>query len=143
MTSHAPAEGFVGSEVEINRGETGIRILLTLLFAFVRGIVDSVVWVIVLFELLWTLMTKQAPSPRLRELANRIVAFEYRIGRYLTYNEGNVPFPFSEFPSEVEPSTWTPDQSEREALGLNDDWAGADVHTSWDGDRTDEGVDRD
>ena len=109
----------------------GIRILLTILFAFVRGIVDSVLGLIVLVELLWTLITRQAPSLRLRELANRVVAFEYRIGRYLTYNEGSVPFPFSEFPREIEPSTWSPDMSEREALGLRNEWEDADVRTSW------------
>ena len=116
---------------EIDRGETGIRILLTILFAFVRGLLDSLVGLIVIFELLWTLITKQPPSSRLRALANRIVAFDYRIGRYLTYNEGEVPFPFSEFPEEIEPSTWSPDQSEREALGLSNEWEDAQVHTTW------------
>jgi hypothetical protein len=134
MASHAPSDEFAHGPVEIDRGETGIRILLTILFAFVRGIVDSVLGLIVIVELLWTLITKQPPSPRLRELANRIVAFEYRIGRYLTYNEGTVPFPFSEFPQDVEPSTWSPDLSEREALGLRDEWAGAEVRTTWDDD---------
>ncbi|MEE2664825.1 MAG: DUF4389 domain-containing protein [Myxococcota bacterium] len=132
MTSPAQTNDFpdTGSH-EIDRGETGVRILLTILFAIVRGVVDSVLALIVIVELLWTLITKQPPSPRLREFANLIVGFEYRIGRYLTYNEGTVPFPFSEFPQEIEPSTWGPDLSERDALGLSDDWKDADVRSSW------------
>ena len=132
MSSSTETDFQESSTAEIDRSETGIRILLTILFAFVRGVVDSLLGVIVLFELLWTLITRQPPSPRLRELANRVVAFEYRIGRYLTYNEGSVPFPFSEFPREIEPSTWSPDVSEREALGLHDEWADAEVRTTWD-----------
>ena len=93
---------------------------------------DTIVTLLVAFGLLWTLVTKRPPSPRLRELANRIVAFEYRIGRYLTYNEGSVPFPFDEFPEPVEPSTWTSELDERAALGLEDDWRGARVYRSWD-----------
>jgi len=95
--------------------------LLTILFAIVRGVVETVIGLIVIVELLWTLITKQPPSQHLREFANRIVGFEYRIGRYLTYNEGSVPFPFSDFPQEIEPSTWSPDLSEHDALGLSDD----------------------
>jgi hypothetical protein len=132
MTSPAPSDEIQDAGPgEIDRSETGIRILLTILFALVRGVVVSALGLIVIVELLWTLITRQPPSPRLRELANRIVTFEYRIGRYLTYNEGSIPFPFSEFPQEIEPSTWSPDLSEREALGLRDDWDDADVRSSW------------
>ena len=60
-----------------------------------------------MFELLWTLIAKLPPSPQIRALGNRLVAFQYRIGRYMTYNESSVPFPFSEFPAEVEPVKYT------------------------------------
>lgn len=105
-------------EDEVDRGETGIRILLTLLFALIATVIESVIGVIVIFELLWTLLTKQAPSPRVREFANRIISYYYRIGRYLTYNESRVPFPFSDFPAAIEGDAWNPEERESEALGL-------------------------
>lgn len=103
---------------EVDRVDTGIRILLTLLFALAATVIESLIGVIVVFELLWTLLTKQAPSPRVREFANRIISYYYRIGRYLTYNESRVPFPFSDFPAAVEGDAWSPQERESETLGL-------------------------
>ncbi len=64
---------------------------------------ETVLAVVIVFGLLWTLITEQAPPPRVREFANRLVAYGYRMWRYMTYNEARVPFPFSEFPTAVEP----------------------------------------
>ncbi len=105
-------------EQEIDRADTGIRIALTLLFVLIAAMIESVLSVIVVFELLFTLVTKQAPSPRVRELANRIVAYYYRIGRYLTYNESRLPFPFTDFPRALEADAWDPEERESSALGL-------------------------
>ena len=105
-------------EQEVDRADTGIRIALTLLFVLIAAMIESVLSVIVVFELLFTLVTKQAPSPRVRELANRIVAYYYRIGRYLTYNESRLPFPFTDFPRALEADAWDPEERESETLGL-------------------------
>ncbi|MGH0031610.1 MAG: DUF4389 domain-containing protein [Myxococcota bacterium] len=88
---------------EIERGETGVRILLTLLFTVVAAALEAVISVIVVFELAWALVTRRRPDPRVRDLANRVVAYYYRIGRYLTYNDDAPPFPFADFPEAVEP----------------------------------------
>ena len=89
---------------DVPRGETGIRILLTILFALVASVLRTVVAVIVIFELLWALITGTAPNSRTREFANRVIAYYYRVLRYLTYNEDEVPFPFSPFPASIEPT---------------------------------------
>jgi hypothetical protein len=104
------------SGCEIDRKDTGIRILLTLLFALIAGLVESVLAVIIVFALVWALITKQPPGLRVRALANRIITYYYRIGRYLTYNESRAPFPFSDFPDAFEESRWTPAS---ESLGLS------------------------
>ena len=106
------------SEGEIDRKDTGIRVLLTILFVLIVGVVESVLGLMILFALLWALITKQPPGLGVRALANRIITYYYRIGRYLTYNESLVPFPFSEFPDALEESRWTPDPRESESLGL-------------------------
>jgi hypothetical protein len=89
---------------EIDRKDTGFRILYSLLFWVIMGAVEMVVGALVVFELLFALVTKQEPPERVRVFANRAIAYYYRIGRYLTYNEPDPPFPFSEVPTEIEPS---------------------------------------
>ena len=118
MTEDARMDEDTHPEQEVDRADTGIRIALTLLFVLIAAMIESLLSVIVVFELLWTLVTKEAPSPRVRELANRIVAYYYRIGRYLTYNESRLPFPFADFPRALEADAWDPEERESEALGL-------------------------
>ncbi len=103
---------------EIERGETGIRILLTLLFVMVAAAIEAVLAVVVVFELAWTLITRQPPNDWVRDLANRVIAYYYRIGRYLTYNDSHVPFPFSPFPPALEDDGFDPDVRESDAIGL-------------------------
>jgi hypothetical protein len=94
----------IESEVlEIERGETGIRALLTLLFFLVARLVGYVLFVVILFELLYVAVTREPPPERVRRFANRAVSYVYRIGRYVTYNEPGRPFPFADFPPEMEP----------------------------------------
>ncbi len=103
----------------VPRGETGLRIGLTVLFVVVASVVETLLAVIVLFELISTLATERPPSPRIRDLANRIISYYYRVGRYLTYNESRVPFPFSDFPDPVEPDAFSTEDSESSALGIS------------------------
>jgi len=87
---------------EIERTDTGLRTLYSLLFWLIAGVLEAVLGILIVFNLLYTLVTGQLPPERLREFGNRIIAYFYRIGRYLTYNESALPFPFSEFPPEIE-----------------------------------------
>ena len=103
---------------EIPRADTGIRILLTILFAAVAGVLRAVVIVIVIFELLWALITQRVPSVRMREFANRVIAYNYRLHRYLTYNEATVPFPFSPFPPALEPTGSPHEESDTDVRDL-------------------------
>ncbi len=104
----------------LRRGNTGTRILLTLLFAVIWGVLESVLGVVVLFSIGWALISRQAPPERLREVSNSLVAYSYRIWRYLTYAEAQVPFPFSEFPEPVEPISDLGDDAAPEVRGLLD-----------------------
>lgn len=86
----------------IRRGSTGIRILLTLLFAVVWSVVETALAVLVIFSLAWALIAGEAPPQRVRDFSNRLVAYAYRLWRYMTYAEADLPFPFSEFPEALE-----------------------------------------
>lgn len=101
---------------EIPRKETGYRIALTLLFAIISGVVRTVLALIVVFDLLFALITRRPPGPRVRTLANRITTYHYRVLRYLTYNESEVPFPFSDFPEPLEPDSFSSEDRDSEAL---------------------------
>ncbi len=90
-------------EQPIERKETGIRILLTILFVLILRTVDVVLGVIVLFQLVFTLITKRRPGERVARFANRIITYVMQLLRYLTYQEDQRPFPFSDFPAESAP----------------------------------------
>lgn len=103
---------------EIPRGETGLRILLTLLFVLIGSVVETVLGVVVVFQLIVALATRRPPSLRVRELANRIITYYYKLGRYVTYNESRLPFPFADFPDAIEGDAWNPDETASKALGI-------------------------
>jgi hypothetical protein len=92
---------------EVSRGDVGIRILLTVLFVLIWRVVEAVLLLVVVFQLGLALITGQTPGDRIRRFANKVVSYIYRIARYLTYNEETAPFPFTEWPDEVEPPSPT------------------------------------
>ena len=89
--------------IEIERGSTGVRFLYTLLFFLIAQLLEGLFLLLILFELLYALVTQEPPTYRVRRFANRVIGYLYRVLRYLTYNEECPPFPFAEFPTEVEP----------------------------------------
>ena len=90
---------------EIERKDTAIRLVYTLFFVVIVRVVEAVLGVVVAFSLVFTLITKRPPSESVKRFANRTLSYLYHILRYATYNETIPPFPFAEFPQEVEPVT--------------------------------------
>ena len=86
---------------KIDRNQTGIRILLTLLFFLIYWLVGLVLGVVILFELFFTLITQRQPSDQVKRFANQVLSYVVVIVRYMTYHEDEKPFPFSEFPPEL------------------------------------------
>jgi hypothetical protein len=107
-----------GEDEHIPRRETGLRIVLTILFVIIGGLLETLLAGIVIFELIVALGTQRKPSARVRELANRVISYYYRVGRYVTYNDSRVPFPFSDFPEALEADGWVDGESESKALGI-------------------------
>lgn len=102
MPMDSAAEGPL-EEAWVDRAETGIRILKSLLFFVVARVVETVLAVVIVFELLWALITGREPSRAVRGFASRVLAYLIEIVRYLTYNDDQAPFPFREFPGEPKP----------------------------------------
>ena len=86
----------------IERTDTALRMAYSLLFAVIISVLETVVGAIVIFQLLFTLVTKREPSKRVSDLGNRISTYFYRMLRYLTHNSDELPFPFNDFPKPIE-----------------------------------------
>jgi flagellar basal body-associated protein FliL len=80
----------------------GIRLLYTILFLVILGIVLVIVKVVVVFQFIYFFSTRK-PNESVRQFSNKISTYGYRIFRYITLNESQRPFPFTELPPELEP----------------------------------------
>ncbi len=96
----------------IDRVDTAIRVALSLLFIVITGAIELVLRVVVMFSLVYALVTRELPSERVRRFANQITAYLYRIYRYLTYNDARAPFPFAELERPLEPGRWSAETTE-------------------------------
>jgi len=92
--------------IEIERVETGLRIVYSIVFAIAYSLVEMLITAVVVFELAYSLVTERAPSERIREFGNRLSAYAYQLLRYLTHNSSQRPFPFSDFPEAIEEVGW-------------------------------------
>jgi D-alanyl-lipoteichoic acid acyltransferase DltB (MBOAT superfamily) len=88
-------------QVTISRKQVAIRLLYTLLYAAIFELVKTIVFLITLFEYFILLLTLKHNEPA-RAFANRVSTYGYRVMRYLTLNENQRPFPFADFPAEIE-----------------------------------------
>jgi membrane peptidoglycan carboxypeptidase len=87
----------------VSRKQIGIRLLYTILFLVILGIVLIIVKVVVVFQFIYFFSTRE-PNESVRQFSNKISTYGYRIFRYITLNESQRPFPFTDFPPELEPS---------------------------------------
>lgn len=107
-------------EPEVERVDTGFRILFSLLFSIVFSLLETLIGAVVIFQLGYSLVTQRAPSEPVRDFGNRLSAYAYQIFRYLTHNSAERPFPFSDFPEALEPSDWPYAPRERRQEGEYD-----------------------
>jgi hypothetical protein len=89
------------SKIDIPRGKIGIRLLLTLLFLAILSIMHFVVQVLTIIQYVILFITRSYSEP-LRSFSNKAAAFVYRLIRYVTLNDNTRPFPFTDFPREIE-----------------------------------------
>jgi L-asparagine transporter-like permease len=84
-----------------SRKQVAIRLLYTLLYAAIFELVKTIVLLITLFEYFILLITLKHNEPA-RHFGNKVATYGYRVMRYLTLNENQRPFPFADFPAEIE-----------------------------------------
>lgn len=84
-----------------SRKQVAIRLLYTLLYVAIFEVVKTIVLLITIFEYFFLLITLRHNEPA-RSFANKVATYGYRLMRYITLTENQRPFPFSEFPGEIE-----------------------------------------
>jgi D-alanyl-lipoteichoic acid acyltransferase DltB (MBOAT superfamily) len=89
-------------QITASRKQIGIRLLYTLLYVAIFELVKTIVLLVTLFEYLFLLITLRHNEPS-RVFANKVATYGYRVMRYLTLNDNQRPFPFADFPAEIEP----------------------------------------
>jgi hypothetical protein len=78
-----------------------VRLLYTIFFFIVFEILKIIIQVSVLFQYVYLLISKTYSSP-VRNFTNRVSIYAYRVLRYVTLNENEKPYPFHDFPEELE-----------------------------------------
>ncbi len=86
----------------VSRSQIAIRLLYTILFLPIYGLCNFLVVITTIFQFALLFITSKHSEP-VRTFANRVVTYAYRIWRYVSLNSSVRPFPFAEFPEEVEP----------------------------------------
>ncbi|MFZ7127192.1 MAG: DUF4389 domain-containing protein [Desulfobacterales bacterium] len=85
-----------------SRKRIAFRLLYTVFFLIAFEIIKTIVQVCVLFQFVYLFITKTHSEP-VRKFSNKASVYAYRLLRYVTLNENRRPFPFSDFPAELEP----------------------------------------
>ncbi len=86
---------------KIPRGQIAMRLLYTVLSLILLSAVQVLIQIITLFQYVVLLITQGYSEP-LRGFSNKAATYAYKLIRYATLNENTRPFPFSDFPHEME-----------------------------------------
>lgn len=89
------------SQDPIPRGKIGIRLIFTLIFLVILSLMHFIIQLTTLIQYVILLITRSYSEP-LRSFSNKAAAYVYRIIRYITLNDNIRPFPFTDFPPEIE-----------------------------------------
>lgn len=92
----------------LSRKKIAFRLLYTIFFVIVLEILKLIIQLSVVFQYVFLLITKNYNEP-VRKFSNKVAVYAYRVMRYVTLAENGRPFPFSDFPQEM-------DQPDAEAL---------------------------
>lgn len=76
-----------------------LRLLFMVLFAILFQVATVVMWVLVVLQFLFSLITGQ-DNRNLRSFGSSLSAYIYQVLKFLTYASDEKPFPFSDWPTE-------------------------------------------
>ena len=91
-----------GTSEKLSLREIGIRLLYSLLFLIIFAIVETIVQITVLFQFIHLFFIRRE-NDAVRNATNKLSTYAYKVLRYLTMNEHQRPFPFTDWPEALEP----------------------------------------
>ncbi len=91
----------VGVE-ELSFQEVGIRLIYSLLFLIIFALVETIVQITVLFQFIHLFLVRRE-NDAVRDATNKLSTYAYKVLRYLTMNDHQCPFPFTDWPDALEP----------------------------------------
>ncbi len=83
------------------RKNIAIRLLYTILFFIIFEILKLIIQVSVLFQYVYLLISKTYNDP-VRHFTNKVSIYAYKVLRYISLNDNQKPYPFQDFPREME-----------------------------------------
>jgi len=78
-----------------------VRLLYTVFFFIIFEILKIIIQVSVLFQYVYLLISKTYSEP-VRNFTNKVSIYAYKVLRYVALNENEKPYPFNDFPQEIE-----------------------------------------
>jgi membrane peptidoglycan carboxypeptidase len=78
-----------------------VRLLYTVFFFIIFEILKIIIQVSVLFQYVYLLISKTYSEP-VRNFTNKVSIYAYKVLRYVALNENEKPYPFNDFPKEIE-----------------------------------------
>lgn len=78
------------------------RLLYMILFSVLYKAAEFIMWVVVLFQIIVTLVTG-SPNERALRFGKQLSVYVYGLWAYLTYNTERKPFPFADWPTTTAP----------------------------------------
>ena len=93
---------------------TWMRGLNIVLFTVIYSVTEIVLVLVVIFQFLFVLLTRQT-NDKLLKLGMNLSTFIYQILSYVTFNSNERPFPFSDFPGD-EPNNASPVASKKKVV---------------------------
>lgn len=86
------------TKLNLTSGKTWFRLLYMILFALCLQVASVVMWVLVMLQFIFALLTGQ-DNEKLRAFGKSLSEYIYDVLQFLTYNDEEKPFPFSDWPS--------------------------------------------
>ncbi len=83
------------------RKKIAVRLLYTVFFFIIFEILKIIIQVSVLFQYVYLLISKTYSEP-VRNFTNKVSIYAYKVLRYVALNESEKPYPFNDFPQEIE-----------------------------------------
>jgi hypothetical protein len=87
----------------LSRKKIAFRFLYTVFFVILLEILKLVIQLTVVFQYIFLFITTEYNEP-VRKFSNKVAVYAYKVMRYVTLAENARPFPFSDFPPEMDPA---------------------------------------